>query len=94
MMAIKDDNTQRERRIQRATANPPMSPPSAKPTLLMAGATIVQAASSSTWWRTRRGCHGLSMLHSPRLHGNTLWVLNSDTGEIGTVDLKKGGSNR
>jgi uncharacterized protein (TIGR03032 family) len=35
-------------------------------------------------------CHGLSMPHSPRLHGGRLWVLNSGTGEIGIVDPKVG----
>lgn len=33
-------------------------------------------------------CRGLSMPHSPRLHDGRLWVLNSGTGEIGTVDLQ------
>lgn len=33
---------------------------------------------------------GLSMPHSPRLHGELLWVLNSGTGELGFVDLKSG----
>lgn len=28
----------------------------------------------------------LSMPHSPRLHGGALWLVNSGTGEIGTVD--------
>ena len=32
-------------------------------------------------------CRGLSMPHSPRLHDGKLWILNSGTGEIGTVDL-------
>jgi len=35
-------------------------------------------------------CHGLSMPHSPRLHGGKLWVLNSGAGEVGTVDLGTG----
>jgi uncharacterized protein (TIGR03032 family) len=35
-------------------------------------------------------CRGLSMPHSPRLHDGKLWVLNSGSGEIGTVDLAKG----
>ena len=29
------------------------------------------------------------MPHSPRLYKGELWVLNSGTGELGTVDLKK-----
>jgi uncharacterized protein (TIGR03032 family) len=33
---------------------------------------------------------GLSMPHSPRLHEGRLWVLNSGTGELGTVDLAAG----
>jgi uncharacterized protein (TIGR03032 family) len=35
-------------------------------------------------------CAGLSMPHSPRLHGGELWVLNSGTGEFGRVDRKAG----
>lgn len=35
-------------------------------------------------------CRGLSMPHSPRLHAGRLWVLNSGTGEIGTVDVTAG----
>jgi len=35
-------------------------------------------------------CRGLSMPHSPRLHGGKLWVLNSGAGELGTVDLGTG----
>jgi uncharacterized protein (TIGR03032 family) len=35
-------------------------------------------------------CRGLSMPHSPRLHGGKLWVLNSGAGEVGTVDLGTG----
>lgn len=33
-------------------------------------------------------CDGMSMPHSPRLHDGQLWVLNSGTGELGTVDLR------
>jgi uncharacterized protein (TIGR03032 family) len=33
---------------------------------------------------------GLSMPHSPRLHGGRLWLLNSGTGEFGHVDLVAG----
>jgi uncharacterized protein (TIGR03032 family) len=54
-------------------------------------------------WRDRRrdgGCiidvktneivvNGLSMPHSPRVYKNRLWVLNSGTGYLGTIDLKK-----
>lgn len=31
-------------------------------------------------------CAGLSMPHSPRWHRGRLWMLNSGTGELGTVD--------
>jgi len=33
---------------------------------------------------------GLSMPHSPRWYRDQLWLLNSGTGEFGTIDLKKG----
>jgi len=33
---------------------------------------------------------GLSMPHSPRLHNGKLWILNSGTGELGTIDLDRG----
>lgn len=33
---------------------------------------------------------GLSMPHSPRMHDGKLWVLNSGTGFLGTVDTKAG----
>ncbi|MCP4785258.1 MAG: TIGR03032 family protein [Fuerstiella sp.] len=33
---------------------------------------------------------GLSMPHSPRWHNGKLWVLNSGTGEFGTVDAESG----
>ncbi len=33
-------------------------------------------------------CDGMAMPHSPRLHNGQLWVLNSGTGELGTVDVK------
>jgi uncharacterized protein (TIGR03032 family) len=33
---------------------------------------------------------GLTMPHSPRLHGERLWLLNSGTGEFGFVDLAAG----
>lgn len=35
-------------------------------------------------------CAGLSMPHSPRLHDGRLWLLNSGTGELGTVDRDSG----
>ena len=33
-------------------------------------------------------CTGLSMPHSPRIHNDVLWVLNSGTGELGCVNVK------
>ena len=33
---------------------------------------------------------GLSMPHSPRLHGGRLWLVNSGTGEFGFADLRSG----
>ena len=33
-------------------------------------------------------CGGMSMPHSPRLHDGQLWVLNSGTGQLGTVDVQ------
>jgi len=35
-------------------------------------------------------CGGLSMPHSPRLYQGRLWLLNSGTGELGTVDVHAG----
>lgn len=35
-------------------------------------------------------CSGLSMPHSPRWHDGRLWLLNSGTGELGTVDFASG----
>lgn len=35
-------------------------------------------------------CSGLSMPHSPRWHGDTLYVLNSGAGEFGRVDVATG----
>ncbi len=34
--------------------------------------------------------HGLSMPHSPRWHAGRLWLLESGTGSLGTVDLNTG----
>jgi uncharacterized protein (TIGR03032 family) len=31
---------------------------------------------------------GLSMPHSPRMHGGRLWLLNAGSGELGFIDLK------
>lgn len=35
-------------------------------------------------------CRGLSMPHSPRIYNNTLYILNSGTGEFGYVDIQTG----
>lgn len=35
-------------------------------------------------------CRGLSMPHSPRIHDGRLWVLESGTGQLQTVDLATG----
>jgi uncharacterized protein (TIGR03032 family) len=35
-------------------------------------------------------CDGLSMSHSPRLHGGRLWLFNSGTGEFGVIDTDAG----
>jgi uncharacterized protein (TIGR03032 family) len=35
-------------------------------------------------------CAGLSMPHSPRLHGGELWLTNAGTGEFGRVDIDRG----
>lgn len=35
-------------------------------------------------------CRGLSMPHSPRWHGGRLWVCESGSGTLGTVDLQTG----
>jgi uncharacterized protein (TIGR03032 family) len=34
-------------------------------------------------------CSGLSMPHSPRMHQEKLWLLNSGTGELGYIDTNK-----
>jgi uncharacterized protein (TIGR03032 family) len=63
--------------------------------------TMVSASNVADGWRDRRAtggvvmdvetnavvCEGLSMPHSPRLHGDALWLLNSGTGELGVVDV-------
>ena len=67
-------------------------------------ATAVAASDVADGWRDRRSeggvlldvagreivATGLSMPHSPRLHGGRLWLLNSGTGELGTVDTAAG----
>ena len=62
--------------------------------------TLVADSDVADGWRDRRAdggmlidvatgeavLRGLSMPHSPRLHGGRLWLLNSGTGELGFVD--------
>jgi hypothetical protein len=64
--------------------------------------TAVCRSDTVDGWRDRRAdggvvidvekneivCEGLSMPHSPRLHQGKLWVLNSGSGELGSVDLE------
>ena len=65
--------------------------------------TAVGATDVADGWRDRRrdgGCvidvpsqeiivSGLSMPHSPRVYQDRLWVLNSGTGYLGTIDLQQ-----
>lgn len=65
--------------------------------------TAISKSNTVDGWRDRRAdggvvidiqtndivCEGLSMPHSPRLYKGDLWVLNSGTGELGKVNLKK-----
>ncbi len=67
-------------------------------------ATAVSRSDVADGWRDRRAdggvlidvgsneiiVAGLSMPHSPRLHRDRLWLLNSGTGEFGHVDLAVG----
>ena len=66
--------------------------------------TAVSRSDVAAGWRDRRvggGCvidvdsqeivvEGLSMPHSPRMHGGRLWVLDSGSGYLGTVDTDAG----
>ncbi|HEY9690956.1 MAG TPA: TIGR03032 family protein [Oculatellaceae cyanobacterium] len=66
--------------------------------------TAVSQTDVADGWRDRRqngGCvidveskevivSGLSMPHSPRWYRNQLWVLNSGTGYLGTIDINSG----
>lgn len=66
--------------------------------------TAVSRADVGDGWRDRRVdggvvvdvvsndvvCEGLSMPHSPRVHAERLWVLNSGAGEFGYVDRAAG----
>ena len=67
-------------------------------------ATAVSRSDVADGWRDRRAnggvlidissdeivADGLSMPHSPRLYRDKLWLLNSGTGELGTIDLQSG----
>jgi len=66
--------------------------------------TAVSRSDAADGWRERRHdggvaiavpggeivAEGLSMPHSPRLHGGRLWLLDSGTGRFGFVDLAAG----
>ena len=66
--------------------------------------TVVSQSNVADGWRDRRnngGCvidvqnnevvaSGLSMPHSPRWYRDKLWVLNSGTGEFGSIDMEHG----
>ncbi|NKB58600.1 MAG: TIGR03032 family protein [Alphaproteobacteria bacterium] len=70
--------------------------------------TAVSRSDTIDGWRDRRAdggividvdsgeiiCTGLSMPHSPRLHNDTLWLLNSGTGELGVVTRNGDGEGR
>ena len=67
--------------------------------------TAVSKSDTIDGWRDRRSdggvvvdvqsgeivIGGLSMPHSPRIHGGRLWVLNSGTGELGWIEPGAGG---
>lgn len=66
--------------------------------------TAISRSDVAAGWRERRGdggvvvdvnskeiaASGLSMPHSPRWRENRLWLLNSGSGELGTIDLNRG----
>jgi uncharacterized protein (TIGR03032 family) len=66
--------------------------------------TAIARSDVADGWRDKRGdggividvatgeivASGFSMPHSPRLHGGKLWLLNSGTGEFGTLDVARG----
>jgi uncharacterized protein (TIGR03032 family) len=54
-----------------------------RPTKATSGC-VIEVASGQTVLR------GLAMPHSPRMHAGRLWVLDSGTGTLGTVDLGAG----
>jgi len=70
--------------------------------------TAVSRSDTIDGWRDRRAnggividverneivCEGLSMPHSPRMHGGQLWLLNAGTGELGVVEFEKSGTGK
>lgn len=66
--------------------------------------TCVSQSNVSEGWREHRSSggavidvesgdvvsNGLSMPHSPRIHDGRLWIIQSGTGELGTVDIVDG----
>lgn len=68
--------------------------------------TAVSKSDTIDGWRDRRGdggvvidvttnkivCEGLSMPHSPRIHNDKLWLLNSGTGELGVININEDGT--
>lgn len=70
--------------------------------------TAVSRSDTIDGWRDRRAdggividvetgdivCDGLSMPHSPRLHGGELWLHNSGSGELGVVKFDGAGKGR
>lgn len=67
--------------------------------------TAVSKSNTIDGWRDRRAdggvvidvktnqiiCAGLSMPHSPRIHNDKLWLLNSGTGEFGVINFSEEG---
>jgi len=70
--------------------------------------TAVSKSNTIDGWRDRRRdggvvidvktnqivCEGLSMPHSPRMHNDQLWLLNSGTGELGIVNMADDGTGQ
>ncbi len=66
-------------------------------------ASAISKSDTIDGWRDRRAsggivmdikenkiiCEGLSMPHSPRVYDDEIWVLNSGTGELGTIEPPK-----
>src|SRR5258705_76299 len=57
---------------------------------LWTGGQTPWASARYMLWRCENVASGLSMPHSPRLYDGRLWLLNSGTGEFGTVDRASG----